>query len=220
MRLPMCYTFLVKMTNIPIYIFDWSGVLSDDRLPVYESNMILLKHYGKPRITFEEWLPKTTLSVREFGPVYNIDVDPDEIFEKYVKTFNEIREKGLHPTIYSDAKEVLQKLSESGKKLILVSSHPEENLKTEARGYGVEKYFSSIIGSQKDKTVAILKTCENLGVTPSPQTVAYIGDTIYDVRAAKKAGVCSIAKTGGYHAKERLQAENPDKIIESLEELL
>ncbi len=208
------------MINIPILIFDWSGVLSDDRLPVYETNMILLGRYGKPRITFEEWLPKTTLSVREFGPVYGINVDPDQIFEEYVKAFNEMRSTGIHPTIYPGAKEVLGKLIQAGKKLILVSSHPEKNLIQEAAEYGVDKYFDLIVGSQKDKTEAILKICGEIDVAPSPQTVAYIGDTIYDIQAAKKAGVYSIGKANGYHAKERLLNENPDRVIEDVADLL
>jgi HAD superfamily hydrolase (TIGR01549 family) len=201
-------------------IFDWSGVISDDRLPVYESNMLLLKHYGKPRITFDEWLPKTTLSVREFGPVYGIEVDPDYIFEQYRKTLNQVRASGIHPTIYKEAKSVLEKIFNNGNKLAVVSSHPEQNLHGEAREYGVEKYFSSFTGNSKDKTETILKICKEMGVSPSRETVVYIGDTIYDVRAAKGAGVYSISVTNGYHAKDRLEKENPDKIIESLSELI
>lgn len=53
----------------------------------------------------------------------------------------------------------------------------------------------------------------------SKYAVYYIGDTIYDIQAAKKANVFSIAITAGYHLKERLQKENPDLIVESLKEL-
>jgi beta-phosphoglucomutase-like phosphatase (HAD superfamily) len=39
---------------IKLYIFDWSGTLSDDRRPVYEANMRVLVAYGKQRMTFQQ----------------------------------------------------------------------------------------------------------------------------------------------------------------------
>lgn len=210
----------MKASDFAIVIFDWSGVISDDRLPVYESNMILLKNYGKSPITFEEWLPKTTLSVRDFGPVYGITVDPEKIAEEYRQVFNQTRERGTHPSVYLGAKDVLENLYKSGKQMVVVSSHPEENLFGEAEEYGLKKYFSLMVGNSKNKTEVILEVCKKLGIVPSPKSVAYIGDTIYDIRAAKGAGVYSIGISNGYHTKERLTNENPDKVIESLAELL
>jgi pyrophosphatase PpaX len=49
---------------------------------------------------------------------------------------------------------------------------------------------------------------------------AYVGDAPFDVRAAKAAGVFSAAVTwGGIHARERLEAEEPDAIVDTAEEL-
>ena len=84
----------------------------------------------------------------------------------------------------------------------------------------MEEYFISFTGSVKDKTQTILEICDTLAIAPSPQTVAYIGDTIYDIQAAKKASVYSVGITRGYHIKERLLMEKPDKIIDSILELL
>jgi len=49
--------------------------------------------------------------------------------------------------------------------------------------------------------------------------VYYIGDTPYDVMAAKGAGVKSVAVATGNYAPERLASERPDFVISSISEL-
>jgi pyrophosphatase PpaX len=50
---------------------------------------------------------------------------------------------------------------------------------------------------------------------------AYVGDAPFDVQAAKAAGLFSIGVTwGGIHARERLEAEAPDALVDTPEELL
>jgi HAD superfamily hydrolase (TIGR01549 family) len=205
--------------DISTLIFDWSGVISDDRKPVYESNMRMLEKYGKPRMTFEDWLPKTTASVRELLANHGVNDNSDKLFEEYRQELNQVQKEGIHPIIYPETKKVLQTLKKQGKRLFVISAHPEKNLREEAREYGIEKYFSIFHGNAKDKTQAILHVCAKIAIKPSKKTVAYIGDTIYDIGSAKKAGVCSIGITNGYHMRERLVEENPDKLIDSLTEL-
>ena len=50
---------------------------------------------------------------------------------------------------------------------------------------------------------------------------AYVGDSPFDVRAAKAAGMYAVAVTwGGIHARNRLEEEEPDAVVDSAEELL
>jgi pyrophosphatase PpaX len=49
----------------------------------------------------------------------------------------------------------------------------------------------------------------------------YVGDSPFDVRAAKAAGMASIAVTWGrIHDRRRLEQEEPDAIVNDTEELL
>ena len=49
----------------------------------------------------------------------------------------------------------------------------------------------------------------------------YVGDSPFDIRAAKGAGMHSIAVTWGrIHPRERLEAEAPDAVVDTAEELL
>ena len=56
----------MMLGNIQLGIFDHSGVLSDDRWPVYEANMALLEFYDRFRITFAEWLAASHASAGKF----------------------------------------------------------------------------------------------------------------------------------------------------------
>ncbi len=65
----------------------------------------------------------------------------------------------------------------------------------------------------------LLKGLEALGGVP-PDEAAYVGDSPFDIRAAKAAGLHSIAVTwGGIHSHESLAAEEPDAVVHTTEEL-
>ena len=204
------------MPNLSTLIFDWSGVISDDRKSVYEANMRLLDHYGKPLMTFEEWLPRTTLSAREFLANHGVTGEPDELFEQYRQELDKVRAKGIHPIIYPDTITSLMRLLKKGKKLIVVSAHPENNLKREAKEYGIERIFKFFVGNSKDKTKGILEVCKRIEVNPSPLNVAYIGDTIYDIIAAKKTRVRAVAVLTGVTSRARLKKYKPYAILKSV----
>jgi pyrophosphatase PpaX len=64
----------------------------------------------------------------------------------------------------------------------------------------------------------ILHALDELGSSAS--TAAYVGDSPFDVAAAKAAGVFAVAVTwGGIHGEERLAEEQPDAIVHDAEEL-
>ncbi len=55
----------------------------------------------------------------------------------------------------------------------------------------------------------------------SGDDAVYVGDSPFDVQAAKAAGIGSIAVTWGrIHSRERLEREAPDVVVETAEELL
>jgi pyrophosphatase PpaX len=58
-------------------------------------------------------------------------------------------------------------------------------------------------------------------VDETPENAVYVGDSPFDVQAAKAAGVASIAVTWGtIHDRARLEREEPDAVVETAEELL
>lgn len=200
---------------ISTLISDWSGVLSDDRPPVYEANMRGIEARGKMRLSVEEWLATAQLGAREFFVSQGITEDPEKLFDEYKKTLDSLRENGLAPTAYPDALAFLQAVSKR-MRIIVLSAHPGSLLHAEAAEYGFEPYIAMFVGNLRYKVAAIENIVAN---EKDRKSFAYMGDTVFDVQAAKEAGVQSIGITTGYHSRERLAQEQPDVLADSLAEL-
>lgn len=204
-----------SLRDIQLILSDWSGVMSDDRPPVYESNQRLRERYDLPRISFEEWLPETKLTCHEYLASCGIAVAPDEARELYTETFRRVRGDGIHPTVYPDARAFVKG---AGRDIIVVSSHPRSHLLAEADEYGLAPRIRQFIGDAHDKAAEIRQALERFRLRP--HQALYMGDTVYDIQAGKAAGVVTIGVATGYHLEDRLRAESPDAVARSLSELL
>jgi len=200
--------------DIKLVIFDWSGVISDDRKPVYEATARIMRQHNKPVPPFEQWQKTITIDAPSFYISQGINKNRDELFNLYEENFNEVIESGLIPEIYPDAQNVLQHLKERGKKIAILSCHPTGNLKKEAERYNLTSFFDLIRSGSKDKAKDLQNICHELG--ERPEEVLFIGDTIYDIRIAKEVGVNSCGICHGYHLKEGLKNENPDLLLDCL----
>jgi phosphoglycolate phosphatase-like HAD superfamily hydrolase len=65
----------------------------------------------------------------------------------------------------------------------------------------------------------VLLAIERLG--GAPEEAAYVGDSPFDIGAAKAAGVFAVAVGwGGIHPDDRLRAEGPDAFVTTPQELI
>ena len=206
--------------NIDLFIFDWSGTISDDRKPVYEANMNVLTDYKIPRISFQEFLDKIKATPAQFlQENYELCVNEAEAFARYTKYYNEEIARGNIPTVYKNAESVLLYLYNREKPLAVLSSHPEQNLKQEAASYDLLRYFDLLVGNAgtNGKAGGLLDICIKLGKKPG--SALYIGDTVHDIRAANNVGIYSAGVCGGYTSREELEREEPDFILPDLNRL-
>ncbi len=199
-------------------IFDWSGTLSDDRIPVYEAGIQMLKHFERPHdISFDEFYANASLGAVEFLRDHGVEGDTDFLFDHYKKTLKEVLQTGAGPTAYGHTKSFLEHLKNHDYTVAIVSSHPQENLEQESKDYGVDHLLDHIHGNSHNK-IASLQTVMHY-FNESPENSSYTGDMTHDILAAKGAGTLAIAVTTGYHGKEKLADTRPDFIFSSLEEL-
>jgi HAD superfamily hydrolase (TIGR01509 family) len=89
--------------------------------------------------------------------------------------------------------------------------------------WGVRRLFSGIVGredveNRKPHPEPILKCLEHLKL--DPHEVAYIGDSIIDIRAGKAAGAPTVGVLTGTSPRDILHQEDPDHILESVAELI
>jgi len=200
-----------------IFGLDWSGTVSDDRRTVYEANMRILEDYNKPRLTFDNWLAETMSDVVEFAKKFGIRESPEKLKGLYLEYLTWAESNGHKPFAYDDAADVLRYLHNNGKKIVILSTHPEEKLARESERYGLSRFITETIGGSKNKAEDLRMIMASF--SKSPNEVLYVGDTIFDIQAAKKAGVNSAGIINGYHSRKRLEEEEPDYILESLSDL-
>lgn len=198
-----------------LILFDWSGTISDDRPPVYQSHVRMCQYYGIPaEKTLEAWSANSYGIPRDYHK-RGVTDSTEAIWDLYKKIFLQVLGEGIHPTIFSDAAQVLKHLKEKGKHLVVISSHPQKYLHEEAAMYGIASYFDDIIGSiPTNKATEITAVYKRFGV--HPDNTVYIGDMISDVLAAHEAGVRPIAVTRGYHSAEILLPHKPYKLWANL----
>lgn len=120
--------------------------------------------------------------------------------------------------------DVLAALRQEGRKLGIVTAKRRATVALAFEHVPIEHLFDVIVGSDdterhKPDPHPILHALELLDTRPDD--AVYVGDSPFDVRAAKAAGVHAVAVTwGGIHSHERLAAEEPDAVVHTTEELL
>ena len=120
--------------------------------------------------------------------------------------------------------DVLAALKQEGRTLGIVTAKRRTTVALAFEHVPIEHLFDVVVGSDdterhKPAPDPILHALERLGATP--EQAAYVGDSPFDVRAAKAAGVHAVAVSwGGIHPRERLEAEQPDVVVDTTEELL
>lgn len=207
----------MKKPEIKLVITDWSGVVSNDMLPVYECNMRLLEEYGGKRISFEEWRKYTSVNAAGFLRKYGIpNVDEDRTFRDYKKYFSELMQDGEQwlPFLIDFAKQGLINLKERNIMLAVLSSHPEANLTEEIKRYDVDRFFKIIKANSGFKADGLVEICDTLRV--QRQQALFLEDTVDGIEAGKQARTKTAGVCTGYHDKERLKAAKPDYLLDDL----
>ena len=120
--------------------------------------------------------------------------------------------------------DVLARLHEDGRRLGIVTAKRRDTAELAFATVPLGHLFDAIVGGDeterhKPHPEPLLLGAERLGADPAE--TAYVGDSPFDIRAAKAAGMFAVAVTWGrIHDRERLEAEEPDAIVDTAEELL
>lgn len=119
------------------------------------------------------------------------------------------------------AREALEAFSERGLSLAFATSKRRYASELILEHLGVLAFFEFRIGPEdvtrpKPHPEALHKVLKHFGLEGSE--MAFIGDTHFDVLAAKEAGVAALAVTTGYETRAELAALEPESIFDSLAE--
>ncbi|UCJ18276.1 phosphoglycolate phosphatase [Pseudomonas sp. MM211] len=126
-------------------------------------------------------------------------------------------------TLYPGVHELLEALSTAAVELAVVTNKPERFVAPLLEQVGLGGYFRWIIGGdtlpqQKPDPAALLQVMHLAGVTAAQSL--FIGDSRSDVLAARAASVPCVAVSYGYNHGRPIAEEEPQRVVDSLAELL
>lgn len=207
--------------RFPVVLFDFDGTVIDSGAIIIAS----MRHATKTVLGRD--IPDEELgrAVGGSGLVEQMRLLDPERIDELVAVYREHNEP-LHAEIAecSGMTDVLTRLKDEGRRLGIVTAKRQETVKIAFSYLPLEHFFDVVVGSDdterhKPDPDPILHALERMGV--DADDAVYVGDSPFDVRAAKAAGMHAISVTwGGIHPRGRLEAEGPDAIVDTPEELL
>jgi pyrophosphatase PpaX len=143
----------------------------------------------------------------------------DELVDAYrAHNLDVYRQIRLFPGIEA----VLERLRDEGRKLGVVTVKSRMTVDLTFELLPLASFFTTVVTGDdvqrhKPDPDALLLALERLG----GGSAAYVGDSPFDVQAAKAAGMGAIAVTwGGIHGRDRLEPEQPVALVDRPGELL
>ena len=207
--------------RFPVVLFDLDGTVIDSGAIILAS----MRHAAKVVLGAE--FPDEELMAAVGGPGLEEQMHalaPDRVAE-LVDVYRAHNEP-LHDELVCCAgmDDVLVRLKDEGRRLGIVTAKRRQTVDLAFARIPIEHLFETVVGGDettrhKPDPEPLLLALDRMSARPGD--AAYVGDAPFDIKAAKAAGLFSVGVTwGGIHARERLEAEEPDALVETPEELL
>jgi len=210
--------------------FDLDGTLTDPQNGLIEGFIYAFRKLG---IEYGE-----RDSLRRFigPPIYDewqkaFGLTPEEA-EVAVQTFREyyLVYGWWDNRVYDGIEDMLKRLKDAGKTVILATSKPEDTAKKVLNLFGLDKYFDFIGGAgshkTRDKKWEVLEySLSSVGMTDKEdrESCILVGDRCFDAEGAAMCGIDSLGVLWGHGSEEELlgagfthMAKTPSEVAEML----
>jgi pyrophosphatase PpaX len=212
---------MASVLRFPVVLFDLDGTVVDSGSIILASmrhatREVLGRDFGDAELMQAVGGPGLEAQMEVFAP---------ERVDDLVRVYRAHNEP-LHDELEACAgmEDVLLRLHEQGHRLGIVTAKRRSTVELAFARVPIAHLFETVVGgdeTQKHKPdpEPLLLAAERMNARPAE--TAYVGDSPFDIRAAKAAGMHAIAVTWGrIHDRERLEREEPDAIVDTAEELL
>lgn len=192
---------------IKLAIFDCDGTLVDSGATIHRALDTALTAHGLPCPPRAEAQKVIGLSLVEAFEMLVPGGDHHALSETYKEAFFAMRGAGeVHEPLYDGVVDLLAALEADGWLLGVATGKSDRGLRAVLESHGLEKTFVSLHTADrhpsKPDPSMVLAGMADVGAEPSGTVL--IGDTSYDMKMARSAGVCAIGAAWGYHAAYEL----------------
>lgn len=216
-----------------LVLFDLDGTLIDSVPDLADAvdNMLLahqLTAAGEERV--RHWVGNgSQMLVRRALAWATALPDPDQLETKLLarghQDFLAAYRASFHQRtqLYPGVRDCLEWLHQQGIPMGLVTNKPEQFVAPLLEHFGLAQYFGLSLGGdslprKKPDPLPLLYSCEHFKVRP--EQALMVGDSRNDVLAAQACQMPVVCVSYGYNHGEPIQAAQPDRVIDSLTELL
>jgi pyrophosphatase PpaX len=200
----------------PVVLFDLDGTLVDS------AGVILASFHHATETVLQRRFPDEQILAQVGGSNLEAQMTllaPDKV-DELVRVYRAHNDPSYSEMACFDGMvDVLAQLKSEGRRLGVVSAKRRPTVERVFDGAGIGKYFDVVVGSDaterhKPHPDPLLKALEELGA--HAEDAAYVGDSPFDMAAAKAAHVFAVAVAwGGIH-----RVEDADVLVESPGDLL
>ncbi|MDH3732848.1 MAG: HAD-IA family hydrolase [Gemmatimonadota bacterium] len=196
-----------------VILFDLDGTLVDS------AELILESYRHTMRVHFDE-VPPDEVWLASFGTPLRAQfrqfVDTVEEVQQLVDTYIEhnlrVHEEYIRP--FDGIAETLLHLLDAGSRLGIVTSKAARGTARSLEACGIPaEWFEVVVTSDepvphKPDPAPVRLALDRLRVEST--TASFVGDSIWDLRAGRAAGVCTVAALWGPFSENELAVEAPD----------
>lgn len=211
-------------------LFDLDGTLIDSVDSYYRIVEIALEQMNFPPVRRE--LIFRAAQHSRFNWKMVLPEGSDQFYEKTVKKasklIDKIYEKEFLKNVkpFDSARQVLKILIRAGKRIGIVTSTPEKSIQHKMKildqagllDLVEEVIYDRDVTRKKPYPDPLLLCRDRMGL--ESERCAYVGDMKIDIQAGKAAGMKTIGVLSGFETREGLEAEQPDVIVDSIDDLL
>jgi len=198
---------MIDLRGYTHIIWDWNGTLLNDAWLCVDVMNGMLAERGLPLKTLDEYRELFDFPVRDYYQKLGYDFDKesfDYVGMEFIIRYNK-RQK--ETKLQHDAHEVLERFTTLGLSQNILSAREHNELLTETKFFGVNKFFDLIFGLDDHyahgKTQIGIQLLREIGA--NHEKILFIGDTLHDAEVAREIGVDCVLIANGHHSEERLK---------------
>ena len=149
----------------------------------------------------------------------------EEKAERTLKKYREYYiEKGMYQNeVYYGMENLLTRLKQAGKYLIVATSKPEELAVKILESLHLDQYFDDICGAtfdeKRETKEAVIRYAMEKNAISDSDRVIMVGDRKFDIHGAKATGVKSIGVLYGFGSEAELREAGADYIAATVDDI-
>lgn len=205
--------------TIRLAVFDCDGTLVDGQHSIIASMTHAFEAHGlappaADAVRHVVGLPLRDAIVRLLPDV--ADADHARLENGYVEAYSALRRRGaVNDPLFPGAVETLDALDRAGWILAIATGKGRRGLLATLESHGIADRFAilqtSDHGPGKPNPDMLLNAMSEAGAAPAATVM--IGDTVYDMEMARRAGTMAVGVAWGYHPEQQLRRAGADAMV-------